>query len=166
MEVSVINEGSILKDMGSYKNTLLSYFINSEDICELMFNKKAYTEKDVDNLIYSQIFPYLYVDDTQNEVLPYLCIEVGVPRISTGTIKDMKLIIWAYCHKDSMRYYKKGYSGTKVDILADMVERVLRESNKFGIGKLQLISCEHFFPNSKYYGKQLVYNMPDFKVKG
>ena len=42
-----MRESSILKDMGSYKNTLLSYFINSEEICELMFNKKPYTEEDV-----------------------------------------------------------------------------------------------------------------------
>lgn len=129
-------DDSILKDMGSCKNTLLSYFINSEDICELMFNKKQYTEEDVENLIYSQIFPYLYIDDTQDEVLPYLCIEVDVPQIPTGTVKDIKLTVWAYCHKDGMKYSKKGYSGTKSDILADMVERQLRDSNKFGIGKL------------------------------
>lgn len=161
-----MSEGSILKDMGSYKSTLLSYFVNSEEIRELLFNKKTYTENEVDNLIYSQIFPYLYVDDTQDETLSYLCVEVSVPRIPTGTIKDMKLIVWAYCHKSIMKYSKKGYSGTRADILADMVERVLRDSNKFGIGKLQLMSCDHFFPNNKYYGRQLVYTMPDFKVKG
>lgn len=161
-----MGDSSILKDTGSYKNTLLSYFINSEDICELMFNKKPYTEDDVENLIYSQIFPYLYIDDTQDEVLPYLCIEVDIPQIPTGTVKDMKLTVWAYCHKDGMKYSKKGYSGTKSDILADMVERQLRNSNKFGIGKLQLISCRHFFPNSKYYGRELIYKIPDFKVKG
>lgn len=155
---------SILKDMGSYKNTLLSALINSDDICELLFNKKPYDEDDVENLIYTQIFPYLYIDETQTEVMTYLCFEVDMPRIPTGTVKDMKLIIWAYCHKDTMKYSKKGYSGTKVDILADMVESQLRESDKFGIGKLQLLSCTYFSPNSKYYGKQLVYNMPDFKI--
>lgn len=155
---------SILKDMGSYKNTLLSALINSDDICELLFNKKPYGEDDVENLVYTQIFPYLYIDETQTEVMTYLCFEVDMPRIPTGTVKDMKLIIWAYCHKDTMKYSKKGYSGTKVDILADMVESQLRESDKFGIGKLQLLSCTYFSPNSKYYGKQLVYNMPDFKI--
>ena len=155
---------SILKDMGSYKNTLLSALINSDDICELLFNKKPYSEDDVENLVYTQIFPYLYINETQTEVMTYLCFEVDVPRIPTGTVKDMKLIIWAYCHKDTMKYSKKGYSGTKVDILADMVESQLRESDKFGIGKLQLLSCTYFSPNSKYYGKQLVYNMPDFKI--
>ena len=155
---------SILKDMGSYKNTLLSALINSNDICELLFNKKPYSEDDVEKLVYTQIFPYLYIDETQTEVMTYLCFEVDMPRIPTSTVKDMKLTIWAYCHKDTMKYSKKGYSGTKVDILADMVESQLRESDKFGIGKLQLLSCNHFSPNSKYYGKQLIYNIPDFKI--
>ena len=159
-----MNSTSILKDMGSYKNTILSIFINSSEICELLFNKKLYTDEDVEDLVYTQIFPYLYIDETQTEVLTYLCFEVDIPRVPTGTIKDMKLIVWAYCHKDTMKYSKRGYSGTKVDILADMVESQLRESDKFGIGKLQLLSCNYFSPNNKYYGKQLVYNMPDFKI--
>ncbi len=138
-------DSSILKDMGKYKNTLLTAFVSSNDICELMLNKKSYTEDDVDNLIYTQIFPYLYTDETQTEVLPYLCVEVDVPGVPTGIIKDMKLIVWAYCHKDGMKYFKKGYSGTKADILADMAERQLRESDKFGIGKLQLTWVPDFF---------------------
>ena len=159
-----MSTGSVLKDMGSYKTPLVTALVNSDDICELMFNKDPYTEEDVDNLLYTQIFPYLYVDETQTEVKPYICFEVDIPRIPTGTIKDAKLTIWVYSHKDGMRYSKEGYSGTKVDILADMIERQLRESNEFGVGKLQLLSCTYFIPNSKYYGKQMVYNMPDFKI--
>lgn len=162
-----MDNSSVLKDIGTYKNNIILSFINSKDMCDLMmFGKDSYTDEDVENLIYTQIYPYLYVDDTQEDVLPYLCIEVDVSRIPTGTIKDMKLIIWTYAHKQCMKYYKKGYSGTRVDILADMVERQLRDSDKFGIGKLELQSVTYFFPNNKYYGKQMIYSMPDFKLKG
>lgn len=144
----------------------MTAFQNSEDICELLFNKQPYTRDDIKNLPYTQIFPYLYVDDTQTKVLSYICVEVDMPRKPTNTIKNMKIYVWAYCHKSkgNMKYFKKGYIGTKADILADMIERLLRESNKFGIGKLQLDSVEHFFPNSKYYGRQLIYSIPDFKI--
>ena len=163
--VEIINEGSVLKDSGSYKNKVISAILISKDVCDLMMYGRAnYTEDDVDNLIYTQIFPYLYTDETQKETLPYICVEVDLPRVPTRTIKDMKLIIWAYSHKDIMKYSKKGFSGTRVDILADMIERQLRDSDKFGIGKLELQSCSYFFPQSKYYGKQLIYNMPDFKI--
>ena len=89
-----------------------------------------------------------------------------MPILSSGTVKDLKIIVLAYCHKDIMKYSKKGYYGTRVDILADMVERKLRDSYDFGIGKPKLISVTNFFPNNKYYGRQLVYNVPEFKVKG
>lgn len=158
-------EGTVLKDIGSCKQKLLTAFVNSDEICELLFNKKPYTEDDVEKLMYTQVFPYLYTDETQTETLTYLCFEVDVPRFSSGTVKNMNIIVLAYCHKDIMEYQKKGYYGTRVDILADMVERKLRDSYDFGIGKPELVSVTNFFPNNKYYGRQLIYTVPDFKIK-
>lgn len=155
----------VLKDIGVYKNRLVSAILNSNNIIQLLLNKDTYSEEEVDDLMYTQIFPYLYVDGTQIEVLSYLCLEVNVPRIPTTTIKDIQIIIWAYCHKDCMRYSKKGFLGTRADILADMVERELRDSDRFGIGKLRLTSVSHFFPNNKYYGREMRFTIPDFKVK-
>lgn len=150
-------EGTVLKDIGSCKQRLLTAVVNDDDICGLLLNKKSYTEDDVDGLMYTQIFPYLYTDETQTETLTYLCFEVDVPRFSSGTVKDLKMIVLAYCHKDIMKYSKKGYYGTRVDILADMVERKLRDSYDFGIGKPELVSVTNFFPNNKYYGVSLQY---------
>ena len=88
-------EGTVLKDIGSCKQKLLTAFVNSDEICELLFNKKPYTEDDVEGLMYTQIFPYLYTDETQTETLTYLCFEVDVPKLSSGTVKDMKIIVLA-----------------------------------------------------------------------
>lgn len=155
----------VLKDIGVYKNRLVSAILNSNNIIQLLLNKDTYSDEEVDDLMYTQIFPYLYVDGTQIEVLSYICLEVNVPRIPTTTIKDIQIIIWAYCHKDCMKYSKKGFLGTRTDILADMVERELRDSDRFGIGKLRLTSVSHFFPNNKYYGREMRFTIPDFKVK-
>lgn len=156
-------------DIGSYKQTMLSMFFNNSDICSLLLNKKNYTEDEQKDLRYTQIFPYLYVgeknNDTQTEALTYLCFDVDVPKCSSFTIKDIKIVVWCYCHKDIMKYSKKGYYGTRVDILADMVERQLRDSYDFGIGKPELISATCFYPNTGYYGRKLIYNVPEFMVK-
>ena len=160
-----MEETSLLKDIGVCKEKLSFSFLDSPEICEIMIGKKNYSEEEVQNLIYKQIFPYLYIDETQTKVLSYICLEIDIPKAPTSTVKNLKLIVWIYSHKEGMKYYKKGYSGTKVDILTDMVERQLRNSYKFGIGKLELMSCQYFFPNNKYYGKQLIYNVPDFKLK-
>lgn len=155
---------TVIRDIGSYKNHLITLLQNSQEICELLLGDN-YSDEDVDNMVYDQLYPYLYVDETQTEVKSYLCFEVDIPRIATATIKDMKIIIWAYCHKACMKYAVKGYLGTRVDILADMVERVFHDSRDFGIGKLRLESVTYFFPNSKYYGRQMIYTIPDFAVK-
>ena len=158
-------EESVVKDTGLYKSRLISTILSDKDACEVLLKKKDYTDDDVDNLIYKQVFPYLYVDDTQTEVLTYICLEVDIPRMPSHTVKSMQVTIWVYSHKDDMRYSRKGFSGTKVDILSDIVERALHNSDKFGIGKLVLSSVNHFLPNTKYYGRQLIFNTSDFKVK-
>lgn len=167
-------EGIVLKDIGLLKNRILPLILNSDDIMEILLGK-GYTQEQVwgneENdddygIVYKQVFPHLYIDDTQTTVLTYLCYEVDVPRIPTGTIKDMKIIVWAYCNKDSMRYSKKGYLGTRADILADAVERALCDSQKLGIGKLHLDSATYLSPSNKqFYGRQLVFTVPDFKAK-
>lgn len=154
-----------LRDIGLYKNRFVNLLLNSPDFCETIIQSKNYTEDDVDNLVYSQIFPYLYVDDTQTDVLPYVCFEVNIPRIPTNTIKNAQLIVWVYCHKKCMKYSKKGFLGTRADILADIVERQLHESTKFGIKAPSLQSVRYFFPQKEYYGHELIFNISDFKVK-
>ena len=49
---------TVLKDIGVFKTNLLLSFLDSPDICELLLGEN-YTSDDVDNLVYSQILPYL-----------------------------------------------------------------------------------------------------------
>lgn len=153
----------LLKDIGTCKSVIINSLLDDSEIMELMLDKN-YTEDQVDNIVYSQIFPYLYIDETQTETKSYICCEVNIPRIPTSTIKDISICLWVFCHKDIMKYSKKGYKGSRADILADMVERCLRNSNKFGIGKLHLDSVTYIYPNSKTYGRQMIYTIPDFKL--
>ena len=146
---------SILNDIGLDKTRLISTFINSPDICRLLLEKDSYT----------RIFPYLHIN-TQADMNACLCFEVDVPQIPTGMIKDMKIIVWSYCRLEQMQYAKEDYLGTKPDILADMAERELRASNQFGIGPLHLESVTNNLLENQFYGRQLVFTVPDFKMKG
>ncbi len=156
---------SLLKDIGTYKNILISSFLNSSDIMELMLGSD-YSQDDVNNILYNQIFPYLYSDETKTDIKTYLCTEIDIPKIPTATIKDMKIIIWIYCHRDYMQYSKQEYFGTRVDILADMVEREIRDCTQLGIGNLHLDSVTYMSENKTYYGRQMIFTVPDFKFKG
>ena len=125
------------------------------DICGLLLNKEDFTEAEANGLPYSQIFPYLYIN-TQAETKTCLCFEVDVPQIPA----------WAYSPFDQMPYEKDGFLGTRPDILADMIERKLHASSQFGIGQLRLESVTSSVLDSRFYGRQMVFTVPDFKTKG
>lgn len=155
---------AVLNDIGDYKKQLLTLFLNSADICGCLLDGQT-GNHDPETLLNQQIFPYLYVDNSRDEMLSYLGVEVDIPKIPNGTIKHIKITIWAYCHKTIMEYARDGYRGTRADILADMVDRQIGGSGLSGIGTLNLNSALHIFPDSKYYGVELIYTTSDFRVK-
>ena len=154
-----------LKDIGTYKNRLLTTIVKSDDICELILGKD-YDKTDVDDkLIYKNVFPYLYVDDTQTTAETYICIEVSVPRTHDFTFKDMKIDVWCYCHKNVMKYSKKGYLGTRADIAGDMIDRLLNSSNNYGLGRLKLISSVPLNISATHYGRHMTYTCVEFNIE-
>jgi len=154
-----------LKDLGVYKANVQSVILQSTEICELLIGE-TYNKENVDELIlYKYFYPYLYVDSTQTEEKAFICMEVTVPRVIDFSYKDMKIIIWCCSHKGIMNYSKPDFLGTRVDILADMIDRKLNTSNKFGIGRLKLDSSNYIYPaNNNYYGRELVYKCVEFNT--
>ena len=155
---------SVLIDVGLYKDKIMSHLLKSTDLCKVLLRKDEYTDDEADELIYNQLFQYLYIDDTQTEVKSFVCFEIDV-RVN-GNIKTMTLTSYIYSHKECMKNNLKGYSGTTVDILSDIFERQIGSCIKdFGIGKWDLDSTWHTFPNNNYYGKTLSFTTSDFKMK-
>lgn len=155
---------TILNDIGLYKDQLLALFLDSADICECLQSGQS-EPADPHGLLHQQMFPYLYVDNTRDNALSYLVVEADIPKLPSRTIKEIKITIWAYCHKSIMEYEKEGYCGTRPDILADMVDRQISGSSLSGIGTLNLTAAAHIIPGSNYYGVELVYTTSDFRVK-
>lgn len=159
-----------LKDTGIYKNRIIALLSESEEIAELLLGVGYDAETADEELIYNHIYPYLYVDGngdagssgTQTAVKSYVCVEVDVAKTANFTYKDMKIIIWCYCHRDGMRYTKPGFLGTKADILSDMTDRLLNGSRRFGVGRLKLESSSHITPGDKFYGRELIYSCSEF----
>ena len=119
---------SVLIDVGLYKDKIMSHLLESDDLCKVLLRKDQYTDDEVDDLIYNQVFPYLYIDDTQTEVKSFVCFEIDV-RVD-GNIKTMTLTSYIYAHKECMKNNLEGYSGTTVDILSDIFERQIGSCNR------------------------------------
>lgn len=152
-----------LRELGLYKHTIFTKIRNSDDIKEILLDKN-YDVNIVDDLLDEHIFPYLYVPDTQTVAKTYICVDVIVPRVPSIEIKNLKVIIWVFTHKSLIRYAKKGYIGTRTDILSDVLDRLLDTSKEFGIGRLKLEGVDLFNSEKQYYGRILTYSASDFNV--
>lgn len=160
---------SIIRDFGSYKNELIVALISSPDIVKLLLGDAYDPDMEPSDLmsllVYQYIFPYLYIPDVQDTQKSYICVECRASM--SGAIKNNEITIWAFCskNKDYMKYSCPGYIGTRADILADMVDRQLYDSYDFGVGALDCKDVGIITPQESYYGRRIIYNVPDFKVK-
>lgn len=148
-----------LDELTTYKTKLLSLLCNSKDIIDLMACGKEIEYGD--DLVYKQIFPYAYMLDTQTEQTVFICCDVEVPRMgeSNDMFKYSALHVYILVHGSLMQTP----NGTRLDLLADKVDRLLSRNRDFGIGGgLSLVSLKRFMPNEEYYGVELYYEGCDF----
>ena len=157
---------SVARDLAFIKSKVISRLLESDEFAEVMLRKTDFTEDDKYDMEYKQVFDYPYVDGTQEEVLPYVCIET-VCRGTNRTTKSMDLYVWIFVHRECMKMERsmKSYMGNRADVLADIVERLLRDADDLGIGKPSLDDIGYTVPQSSYFGRQLKYSIPDFKIK-
>ena len=60
-----LNE-SILRDIGIYKDKLISAFTGSRDVTEILLGENA-GETPAEELLFTRIFPYLEMDESKPE---------------------------------------------------------------------------------------------------
>lgn len=157
---------SVARDLAFIKSKVISRLLESDDFAEVMLRKTDFTEDEKYDMEYKQVFDYPYVDGTQEEVKSYVCVET-VCRGTNRTTKSMDLYVWIFVHRECMKMDKniKSYMGNRADVLADIVERLLRDAEDLGIGKPSLDDIGYTVPQSSYFGRQLKYSIPDFKIK-
>ena len=77
-----------------------------------------------------------------------------------------RFAISLHCNKKVMKSYRHpGVLGTKADVLAMNVDRLLNGSEDFGIGKVRLLNNDVYKPNNNYYGRCITYEVMAFNRK-
>lgn len=88
-------------------------------------------------------------------------MDIYVPRVKDMMFKDIQIVINIFSHKDSSSY--KGKS--RVDLINIEIDKILNGNYDFGIDKVNLVSVMPYIPNSSFFGKQIVYTVPNFNQR-
>lgn len=126
------------------------------------------------------IFDYDFttVDETTNESRTFVFVETDIPTITDDLFMDFNLYICIFSRKDLVRLtseskptvkevkdmgYFAGSTGNRIDILCDVVDRILNGNEKIqGIGTLKPAPrgfLTNYSPHKNYYGKCLKYHI-------
>lgn len=71
----------------------------------------------------------------------------------------MKLIVWVFTHQNLM----KTKDGMRTDLLVSEIDKILNGSNKYGLGRVELQSCDIMqVPCEGYVGLCSVYTVDEY----
>lgn len=177
----------------NYKNTIINLLLRNKDFVYLMnppnpphkniliedmllggtwvLDGKKYEEQ-------GQIFDHNFVDDTTVQEKTFVFVETDIDSIRQDFFTDFNLYICIFTSKSlvkitddtipsindvEMMGYNAGHYGNRIDILCDVVDRILNGNKRLhGISNVEPAQrgfCTIYSPNNKYYGKCLKYTI-------
>lgn len=184
---------SNLYTASNYKNTIIRLLLKDKDFISLMNpqmppHESISTEKMllggewiIDGEKYEeqgQVFDYNFVCDTTIDKKTFVFVETDIDNIRENLFTEFNLYVCIFADKSIIRItddsvptlvdiekmgYYAGHYGNRIDILCDVVDRILNgNTNIKGIGDIKPANrgfCTIYSPNNKYYGKCLKYNI-------
>lgn len=156
-------------ERGTFKNKINNALYSSEDIRKLLIgNTEGMTAKEMRTAFKKYVKSHLFIDETITDTKTYIFYDVRMPHIY-ATTKDCKVHMFVLSHRDILEVDCDfvGYYGNRVDILSEMIEDCLLNNEKvakdFGIGDLQLESVDIFNNSKRFYGLQMIFDVPNFR---
>lgn len=142
-----------------YKNRILKDILHNEDeqlsreIVETIDTSYVGSE---DDLVYENVFPYLHIPKTQDEVKSFIMMSVDMPKVSTKNyfFKNMVITINCVVHEDLMKMPAR-YSATRVDYLASLINKVFNGSKNYGTVALEYVSDTESILLDRYFVRSL-----------
>nr|DAQ86966.1 MAG TPA: hypothetical protein [Caudoviricetes sp.] len=157
-----------LKEIDIYKQKIIEMLLSDDIIVQLLTSDPNRTTPAKD-LVYTQVFPYDWMDLISLTAQAYICVDVDILKLSSNyAVKDCTMTVWVMCHQQAMslrgsdNYGLSYVGGTLRDKLADRIDYLINGHGDFGFGKVNLLKAPRFDPGGQYYGRELVYYVQDF----
>lgn len=148
-----------------WKDRIMSELSQDDEIIEAL---GLNSDESPDDLIWKRLFPHLWIPTVEEIVKTYVLVEINIPerRVRYGSNDSNIWVhpIISFCvltHQDDMRMNIAGESGTRMDYLAELIEKKFEGRQDFGVGTLTLKSDIADSVNTTYRYRQLVFEAVD-----
>lgn len=189
-----------LYNASKYKNVIINLLLNNKDFISLMNPPKPpHRQLEIQDMllggtwfingkkyeIQGQLFDHNFVDETTDEEKTFVFVETDIDIIRQDLFTDFNLYVCIFSSKTLIRItddtmpsindveemgYEVGHYGNRIDILCDVVDRILNGNKKIkGVSDVEPYPrgfCTLYTPNNKYYGKCLKYKVTNLNESG
>lgn len=154
------------KERGIYKTRIVNALLQSDNIKDIILGDTSeLTQTDILTKFKNHVNSHLFIDETIKDTSTYIFFEVFMPQLRPQ-VKTTKILMYAICHRDILENYtKEGYFGNRADILSEMIEETLLDSDivkKFGIGDISLDNVD-IYNSVTFYGCIMTFNVSNFR---
>lgn len=152
-------------NIDEYKNDLMIEIVGCPEIVEAIDSQSEnYDSESPDTLIYENIFPYLSIPDTEEDVSTYIMMAVDSnnnARINTA-YNEIVITIWVMAHKANMR---TAYGATRIDYIGRKLIELLQGQTKFGYKELKLNTNREKVLDRNHLYRELIFTTNDLKER-
>ena len=154
------------KERGIYKTRILNALLQSDTLKDIVLGDTSEMQsKDIMANFKNHVNSHLFIDETIKETSTYIFFDVIMPKMRPQ-VKSIQVLVYAICHRDILENYnKEGYYGNRADVLSEMIEETLLDSNivkKFGIGDLELDNVD-IYNSTTFYGCIMSFSVHNFR---
>lgn len=189
-----------LYNASKYKNVIINLLLNNKDFVTLMSPPRPpHSQLETQDMllggtwfingkkheVQGQLFDHNFVDETTDEEKTFVFVETDIDTIRQNLFTDFNLYVCIFSSKTLIRItddtmpsindveemgYEVGHYGNRIDILCDVVDRILNGNKKIkGVSDVEPYPrgfCTLYTPNNKYYGKCLKYKVTNLNESG
>ena len=107
-------------------------------------------------MIYRNIYPFFRIPVIDSETLTYITVCVDFPETyhPENYMRQIALKICIIVHQDQMR---TEYGATRLDYIAERIDSIFLNSNKYGFGKLKLLSSSESSLTQFHRIREMIY---------
>lgn len=153
----------LLYPMIECKDRVIEKILSSQAVVDLI-NDQEFKTAPAYGLLYKKVFPYAFIPDTVDAMETYICVETNIANVKTDSICDVELTIHVLSHVSVM----STDFGTRIDVLADLIDTLINHSREFGIGKAtptERYPTSWSLPNYNYVARKLTYIIKNYNYR-
>lgn len=150
-------EARLMRDLTHYRKAVMKALCSNAKIVRLITDDDSAVVPNRD-LMYTHIFPYAYIPETDKETDSFICFSVSIPRVQNKTYKQMSIIFYVFSHQSQIRTS----DGLRPDLIADAIDEMTNGALGLGLGRVKLEKLEDISPANNYHGLGIQYTVTEF----